>query len=66
MYPGEVEFRLYTDVFAFFLVLGAENLELFWFEWAVHCHCQLWSLERIVGKNRVELCWALQQSTGNI
>jgi hypothetical protein len=30
--PSVVEFCLETNVFAFFLVLGAKNLELFWFE----------------------------------
>jgi len=33
-YPGVVEFRLYANVFAFFFVLGAEDLQFGGFEGA--------------------------------
>ena len=35
MYPGIVEFGLYSDEIAFLFVLGAKDLELGGFQWAV-------------------------------
>jgi hypothetical protein len=37
MYPCVVEFCLNADILAFFVVLGAEDLEFFWFERAATC-----------------------------